>query len=210
MVNKTNEIILFENQNVKLEVNLKDENVWLTQAQMAELFGRDQSVVARHIRNIFVEKEVEEEINLIDFLKRNKIFLLLNIGVWAVEQAVDIDFEFLSVSYIISELFLLSLHLLLEENKHQKELLDSANAIAKAQSIQLQELTSHISCTPPSTATAESAERFKRFSESVNTLTPTEYTIYNYYLEKKTTKEVLELLNIKENTLKFHNKTRDL
>ena len=134
------------------------------------------------------------------------VAVFVNIGVWFIEQFVQINFEILSVSYIISELFLLSLHLLLEENKHQKELLDSANAIAKAQSIQLQELTSHISCTPSSTATAESAKRFKRFSESVNTLTPTEYTIYNYYLEKKTTKEVLELLNIKENTLKFHNK----
>ena len=33
-----NEIILFENQNVKLEVNIKDETVWLTQDQMAKLF----------------------------------------------------------------------------------------------------------------------------------------------------------------------------
>ena len=64
MVNKANEIILFENQNVKLEVNLKDENVWLTQAQMAELFGRDQSVITRHVRNIFVENELEEKSNM--------------------------------------------------------------------------------------------------------------------------------------------------
>ena len=34
-----NEIILFENQDVKLEVNMKDDNVWLTQGQMAELFN---------------------------------------------------------------------------------------------------------------------------------------------------------------------------
>ena len=38
MEEKKNEIILFENQGVKLEVNLKDETVWLTQAQMEELF----------------------------------------------------------------------------------------------------------------------------------------------------------------------------
>ena len=41
-----NEIILFENQNVKLEVNMKDETVWLSQGQMAELFGRDIGVIS--------------------------------------------------------------------------------------------------------------------------------------------------------------------
>ena len=39
---KKNETILFENQEAKLEVNLKDETVWLTQAQMAELFGNPE------------------------------------------------------------------------------------------------------------------------------------------------------------------------
>ena len=58
-----NEIILFENQNIKLEVNMKDETVWLTQAQMAELFGRDIGVISRHIKNVF-EEELEEESNL--------------------------------------------------------------------------------------------------------------------------------------------------
>lgn len=50
-----NEIILFENQDIKLEVNMKDETVWLTQAQMAELFCRDVGVISRHIKNIFKE-----------------------------------------------------------------------------------------------------------------------------------------------------------
>ena len=59
-----NEIILFENQDVKLEVNMKDETVWLTQNQMAELFGRDIAVISRHIKNIFEEEELEEKSNL--------------------------------------------------------------------------------------------------------------------------------------------------
>ena len=58
-----NEIILFEDQDIKLEVNLKDETVWLTQAQMAELFGRNIGVISRHISKIFNE-ELEEEGNL--------------------------------------------------------------------------------------------------------------------------------------------------
>lgn len=50
-----NEIILFENQDVKLEVNMKDETVWLTQEQMARLFDRKIGVISRHIKNIFAE-----------------------------------------------------------------------------------------------------------------------------------------------------------
>lgn len=61
---KENEIILFENQCVKLEVNLKDETVWLIQTQMAELFGKDRSVITRHIHNVFKEKELEEKSNV--------------------------------------------------------------------------------------------------------------------------------------------------
>ena len=54
-----NEIIIFENQNVKLEVNIKDENVWLTLEQMSELFDRDKSVISRHVKNIIAEGELE-------------------------------------------------------------------------------------------------------------------------------------------------------
>lgn len=56
-----NEIIIFENQNVKLEVNMKDETVWLSLEQMGELFGRDRTVITRHINNIFKDKELEEK-----------------------------------------------------------------------------------------------------------------------------------------------------
>ena len=51
-----NEIILFENQNVKLEVNMQDETVWLSLEQMSELFDRDKSVISRHIKNILEEE----------------------------------------------------------------------------------------------------------------------------------------------------------
>ena len=58
-----NEIILFENQDVRLEVNMKDETVWLTQEQMSKLFGRDIGVISRLIKNIFIE-ELDEKSNL--------------------------------------------------------------------------------------------------------------------------------------------------
>ena len=57
-----NEIIIFENQNVKLEVNVKEENVWLTQNQMALLFDRDIKTISKHIINAFKE-ELNEKRN---------------------------------------------------------------------------------------------------------------------------------------------------
>ena len=51
-----NEIVLFENQKVKLKVNMKDETVWLSLEQMAKLFDRDKSVISRHIKNSIKEE----------------------------------------------------------------------------------------------------------------------------------------------------------
>ena len=60
-----NQIILYRpNDTISLEVRLENETVWLSQAQMAELFQKDQSVIARHIKNIFIEKELETESNM--------------------------------------------------------------------------------------------------------------------------------------------------
>ena len=47
-----------------IDVKLENDTVWLTQAQMAELFQKDQSVIARHIRNVFKEGELEEMSNM--------------------------------------------------------------------------------------------------------------------------------------------------
>lgn len=55
-----NEILLFENQDVKLEVNMKDETVWLNQLQMAKLFDKDRKPITRHIQNIYRDGELEE------------------------------------------------------------------------------------------------------------------------------------------------------
>ena len=43
---------------------MKDETVWLTQEQMAELFGKDRTVITKHIKNIFKDNELEEKSNV--------------------------------------------------------------------------------------------------------------------------------------------------
>ena len=59
-MNRKNEIILFENQKVKLEVNMQDETVWLNTEQMAQLFDRDYKTIRKHINNI-LEEELKDE-----------------------------------------------------------------------------------------------------------------------------------------------------
>lgn len=59
------EIVIYQPDEVtRLEVLVEKETVWLTQAQMADLFGRDRSVITKHIRNIFIEHELEEISNV--------------------------------------------------------------------------------------------------------------------------------------------------
>ena len=62
---KQGEIILYQpDEAVRLEVRLEDETVWLTQAQIAELFQRDRTVITKHINDVFKEKELEEKSNV--------------------------------------------------------------------------------------------------------------------------------------------------
>ena len=58
------EIILYKNQdgNIKIDVRLEEETVWLTQAQMALLFGKGRSTITEHIANVFSEGELLENV----------------------------------------------------------------------------------------------------------------------------------------------------
>ena len=60
------ELLIYQSPegNIKIDVRLEDETVWLTQAQMVTLFGREQSVISKHIRNVFKEQELNIESNM--------------------------------------------------------------------------------------------------------------------------------------------------
>ncbi len=58
------EIYQSDDGKLQLQVPLTNETVWLTQQQMVELYGRDQSVLSRHIRNVFKEGELPEKSNM--------------------------------------------------------------------------------------------------------------------------------------------------
>ena len=61
-----NEIIIYQpDETIKLDVRFENETVWLSQAQMCELFQRKQPIIAKHIKNIFIEEEVTEKSNIL-------------------------------------------------------------------------------------------------------------------------------------------------
>lgn len=58
------EVIIYQGEQVRVEVRLEKESVWLTQEQIGQLFQRERSVITKHIRNVFAEGELEEESNV--------------------------------------------------------------------------------------------------------------------------------------------------
>lgn len=145
-------------------------------------------------------------------IKRIKSFLestflavavLVNICVWLLEQLVDINFEFLSISYIVSELFFLALYIMVQEAK--KLLKEKDNKEIGSVDVLSEKKDSNL--TKRTRVNSEiTQEQIEHFATNTKKLTPTEKLIFNLHINCVPTKEILLELNIKENTLKYHNK----
>ena len=60
-----NEVVVYQpDETTRLDVRVVDDTVWLTQAQMTELFQRDRTVITRHVNNVFAEGELDEKSNV--------------------------------------------------------------------------------------------------------------------------------------------------
>jgi len=92
--NSFTEFLLYTTPNgkVKVEIFLRNENVWLTQARIAELFGIDRSVVTKHLQNIFEEGELDKKST------SAKIAQVQNEG----QRQVTRDVEFYNLDAILS------------------------------------------------------------------------------------------------------------
>ncbi|WP_293589731.1 virulence protein RhuM/Fic/DOC family protein [Prevotella sp.] len=71
-MNNSIEIYRSQDGSVQLNVKLENETVWLTQSQMAELFGRDRTVITRHINNCYKEGELDKNITCAKFAHMGK------------------------------------------------------------------------------------------------------------------------------------------
>ena len=147
---------------------------------------------------VIVQSYVKKKMDRTAYVVILAIAVFVNLGVWLIEQLVKIDFEMLSVSYIISELFLVGFHYVMRENEKLALLNNSTN-------VQPQ-LSENVKTTQATYEPIVLGEQERLFLDGVDRLTPTESAIYNFYIEHKTTKEIMAILCIKENTLKFHNK----
>ncbi len=113
--------------------------------------------------------------------------VLGNIGVWLIEQIVTVDFEFLSISYIISEVFLLLLYWMLQEY----DLLQTGESPAPPE----QEETLH---------THTLYEQFLAVCPESQTLTARELEVIGYILENRKRREIADIMCVSENTVKKH------
>lgn len=142
------------------------------------------------------------------------IAVFSNIGVWFIEQLVRIDFESLSVSYIISEMFLLGLQWIIQENAKLREVQSQQHrteqGMAAAEMVlplESEENAPEEPSDPSASGAAVPTEQvWEQLDRSLGTLTKTERLIFDRYIAGRSTKEIMTELNIKENTLKFHNK----
>lgn len=91
-----NEIILFEDQNIKLEVNMKDETVWLSQQQMAKLFDSSRTNIIEHINNIYSDGELDKNSTCQDFRqvrKEGKREVARNIPFYNLDMIISVGYR---------------------------------------------------------------------------------------------------------------------
>ena len=127
------------------------------------------------------------------------VAVLMNIGVWAVEQGFNEDFEFLSVSYIVTEVILLLLYSMLR---------DYGIVQPGGQVISVQMLTQlNTRQVDPGALPSGMEDMFRGFAEKVKTLTSAERRILNYYIDGHDIAEIPELAFISIHTVKKHNRS---
>ena len=123
--------------------------------------------------------------------------VLLNIGVWAVEQLLYVGFEFLSVSYIVTEIMLLLIYGMLRDYG----IVQPGGVLLSAQMLsRLRAATA-----PAGQLPSGMEDMFRAFAEKVSTLSPAERRILNYYIDGHDTADIPDLAFISIHTVKKHN-----
>lgn len=124
---------------------------------------------------------------------------LCNLMVWAVEQFIDVDFEFLSVSYIVTEVMLLLIYSMLRDYG----IVQPCGTMVSVQ--MLTQLNTRK--TPAGQLPPDMEELFRSFAQKANTLTSAERRILNYYIDGLETADIPELAFISIHTVKKHNRS---
>lgn len=127
------------------------------------------------------------------------VTVLLNVGVWLVEQAISEEFEFLSISYMITELLLLLIY---------NMLCDYGIIHPEAGILSVQMLTQiNTRQVDPGSLPPSMEEMFHRFAQKAKTLSAAERRILNYYVDGHDIAEIPDLAFISIHTVKKHNRS---
>jgi len=127
------------------------------------------------------------------------VAVLMNLGVWLVEQLIDVDFEFLSVSYIVSAVLLLLIYGVLCDYG----IVQPSGALVSVQMLtQLNTRQVNPGQLPPNME-----DMFRHFAEKVKTLSSAERRILNYYIAGHEIAEIPDLVFVSINTVKKHNRS---
>lgn len=179
-------------------------------ATLQKVYGQLHSLYLVYLLGYFsamvstiVYATVKDKIDSLAYAVIIAIAVFVNIGVWMIEQLVYIPFEILSVSYIISESFLLGLHVLMAEAEKLKLSLISNQEISLREPTDAQLPEEEI---PQPDLEQLEQEKLEMFVAGLSQLTPKEQELFDRYVAGLTTDVIMEQLNIKENTLKFHSK----
>ena len=93
MENKKNEIVLFEYDDIKLEVNMTDETVWLNRHQLSELFHRDIKTIGKHINNALKEELQEDNSAVAKFATTAKDGKTYNVEYYNLDMILSVGYR---------------------------------------------------------------------------------------------------------------------
>lgn len=157
---------------------------------------------------IIVHSSITKKVDTVTHAVLMAIAVFINIGVWLIEQFISVPFEMLSISYIFSEVFLLGVSYVINENKKLKEkvkIIENEQKILSSNENESEHKKEHNEEKNVMVLDIDT-EQVEMYISGVERLTKTEKMIYEAYVSRLTTKEVMAKLNITENTLKYHNK----
>lgn len=153
---------------------------------------------------VIIRASVREKIDTVSHAIMIAMAVFVNIGVWFIGQICNVTFEMLSISYIISELFLLGAHMVMNENQKLRKIVKQVEAV---QSYSEEETAAaEVMLKKPIEEEVVSPERMEVFIAGLGQLTPTEHAVYDAYIARVTTKEIMANFKIKGSTLKYHNR----
>ncbi len=124
--------------------------------------------------------------------------VMTNLIVWGVEQVIDVDFEFLSISYVATEIMLLAIYSMLQDYG----IVQPSGTIISVQMLTQLNTRYSVGELPPNME-----ELFRSFAQKVTTLTSAERRILNYYIDGCEIADIPDLAFISIHTVKKHNRS---